>query len=73
MNKYDMQKIFGNNLKKYRLQNGMSLYELSKTVKLEKDFLKNIEEGRANETAFKYTNILGQALNITPNDLCIAD
>ena len=65
-----MQKIFGSNLKKYRLIAKMSLDELSKNTKLAKSFLKNIEEGKANEESFKYISILAQILNISPNDLC---
>jgi transcriptional regulator with XRE-family HTH domain len=68
MNKTDIKRAFGNNLKKYRLAANMSQEEIALAENMSPTYVSELERGEkcpSLDTIFK----LGKALNISPSIL----
>jgi len=70
MNEEEMFKNFGENVRKQREKENITLEELSKKTKIRKQYLKKIENGKATGMPCFYLLILAQALNTKASELC---
>ena len=70
MNEYEMLKIFGENVRKQREKEKMTLQELSEKIKIRKQYLQKIEDGKATGLTCYCIIMLAQALNTKAYKLC---
>lgn len=64
----DEAKKLGKNLKEIRLSKGIKQIELAKTLNVDRSFVSNIENGKANPTLSTISSI-AKALGVTTNAL----
>ena len=67
---YKQFKIFGENVRKVRLEKGITLKELSEKTKISEKYLNRIEEGNARRLSTYHLYIISQGLRVLPHVLC---
>lgn len=72
MEKDEMMRILGNNLRTYRIARGMTQEELAESAGISTSFCANIERGKKGVSMFILQD-LAAALGITVNHLVYAD
>ena len=70
MNSEEMLKIFGENVRKQREKENLTLKELSEKTKIRKQYLQKIEDGKATGLTCYFVIMLAQALNTKAYKLC---
>lgn len=70
MNEEEMFKNFGENVRKQREKENITLEELSKKTKIRKQYLKKIENGKATGIKVSHIFIIAHAININEYKLC---
>ena len=68
----DMRTLIGRNVRKYRLQQGLTQEELSARCGFGQNYLSDLERGRRNPTVVTLWEI-AQTLGVTPVDLITPD
>lgn len=70
MNEEEMLKIFGENVRKQREKENITLEEMAKKTKIKKQYLQKIENGNAAGIRCSHIFIIAHALNIKAYKLC---
>jgi transcriptional regulator with XRE-family HTH domain len=68
----DMRRLVGRNVRKYRLEKGLTQEQLADTCGFGQNYLSDLERGRRNPTVVTLWEI-SQALGVTPVDLVTPD
>ena len=68
MEEINIRKIFGENVKKYRKQQGLSQEKLAELSCLDRTYISSLERGKRNPS-FLILRILSEILCINPNQL----
>ena len=70
MNEEEMLKIFGENVRKQREKENITLEEMAKKTKIKKQYLQKIENGKAKGIRFSHIFIIAYALKTKAHKLC---
>lgn len=70
MNTEEILKKFGENVRRQREKQNLTLKELSKKTKIREYYLKKIEDGKASGIKCSHLMILACALNVKAYKLC---
>lgn len=63
-------KIFGENVRKYRLQKNLTIKELSEKTDITEKYLNRIENGIAKRLNVSHIFDIAHALGVFPHELC---
>lgn len=70
MNEEEMLKIFGENVRKQREKENLTLKDVAEKTKIREQYLQKIENGKATGIRFSHIFIIAHALKTKAHKLC---